>query len=441
MKKALWAAAGLVALVVVLVLTLVTDGGKQAGVPLALPDGSSVIVSTVTFGTNHIYGTALSRVIVKLPPVAQNLAKKLLGRNFSPPRTTVTPQPSLVLWLVTTTNNSTQANAGYYSVFLSDASGFISGPQSSYNVPAGAASSPMALTFAAWPRRDKQIQAEFFYHDPDGGVRHAGRIAFSNPTAGQYPQWQPLPLPARSENGDIAAVLEEFCTGFDDQTTVKSTSWGTNIVTRGTNRIDGHNHSLMRLRFVSPRAEEEWQVVGVETSDATGNSIDNQSSSWSDHWAFSYTPALWPGENAWKLRVEAKRKAGFLPEERIVFKDIPLGDVGETNRISWTTNAAGLILTLDEVCHRAPAREGDWSSRDLSSIKLRHSALPEGTRLDLVEVIYSTGKTNTNTGWSSDGHSRTYWYRFFPAGAKTADLVLAVQRSRYFEFMVEPKLP
>ena len=59
-------------------------------------------------------------------------------------------------------------------------------------------------------------------------------------------------------------------------------------------------------------------------------------------------PGLWPTEAAWKLKVEIKRTEGFRQEEIFMFNHVPLGALDRTNTIAWSTNVAGLTVTLPE---------------------------------------------------------------------------------------------
>src|SRR5207237_3557421 len=122
-------------------------------------------------------------------------------------------------------------------------------------------------------------------------------------------------------------------------------------ITRGTNRLDGRNWSGIDI-LVRPltHTNEVWRGNGVEVSDATGNVAQNSSISWGDESAgFSFQPSLWPEEKAWKLKLEIKRTRGFRPNELLVFKNVPLGELNSSNRIGWSTNVADVRVTLQDI--------------------------------------------------------------------------------------------
>ena len=53
---------------------------------------------------------------------------RLLGARVALLGSTTTPEPKLILWLGRATNNAAgPPGSGYFTAFLSDASGFISG--------------------------------------------------------------------------------------------------------------------------------------------------------------------------------------------------------------------------------------------------------------------------------------------------------------------------
>src|ERR1035437_6910789 len=99
-----------------------------ASVPLSLPDGSVVRLLAVTYGTNHVVVRPLARLIARMPDLAQDVLLRLFGTRAALLASTTTAEPKLILWLGRATNNAASPpGSGYYTAFLSDASGFISG--------------------------------------------------------------------------------------------------------------------------------------------------------------------------------------------------------------------------------------------------------------------------------------------------------------------------
>lgn len=412
--------------------------------PLVLPDGTTMRVLAATYGTNHTIGSRIAGATADLPMVFQNILKRILGRNAVPAQRINTPTPELVVWLDHQTNSgsTTAFMGGYFDAYLGDGSNFISGQEV---MVSSFASSPNAesLQFGAFPRRDPRINLNIFYHDAMGKPHFCGSLPFANPQYHPYPQWQAETLPATKRVGDLEATLKGVESGHGNNSTVRTRRDGSTEVEYDTDRADGRNLTAVALKLRPLKnTNEVWQVAGVDVSDATGNSAHNMTMSWNGNTdAFSFSPSLWLGEAAWKLKLEVKRTEGFRPEEIFAFKNVPLGELNRTNALGWTTNVAGITLTLRDICRRAPFTNNSWSGSQLSNFRFKHADLPTGTQLDLLWVAYDTGKTNRSESWSSSSNEREYDFREIPLEARTADIVFAIQQSRSVEFTVKPELP
>ncbi|HEX3798305.1 MAG TPA: hypothetical protein VH413_06340 [Verrucomicrobiae bacterium] len=437
MKKLL--AAILVVVVIALVCWLALADRKSP--PLAsfvrLPDGSLVRIVAVTYGTNHVIGSPVARVASRLPLFLRDILSEMFGARVQLVGSTATATPQLLVWLDQRTNGpSLPPLNGYCEAVLGDGNDFSSGGQMGLN------SMPMSqvypLYFDAFPRRDRQMTLNIFYHDAKGIAHLTNRLFFNNPLSQTYPQWQAEPLPATHRAGDVEVTLLGMETGHDG-----SVSFIDGGALYGTNRSDGRNSTAVNLKLRSlSNSNEIWQVAGVEISDATGNHINSSSMTWSGQSAsFAFSPSLWPSEAAWKIKFEVKKSGGFSPEEMFVFKNVPLGELDRTNVLEWTTNAAGISATLESISRRAPIKNGAWSSSQVSTVSFHFGGLSPGTQLDLLQMVCDSGKTNHSESWSSSGSERSYSFREIPLKAKTADFTFAVQRSRTVEFIAKPELP
>jgi hypothetical protein len=409
--------------------------------PLSLPDGSVVRILAVTYGTNHVVGRPLARLVARMPAAVQTGLLDLLGKRAALQFSTTTAEPKLIVWLGRATNNAaTPPASSYVTAFLADASGFISGDHAAIY---GWWSNPEQMQFGVIPRRDPIIAVNFFYHSPTGGVSRCGSLPFANPLYGSFPQWQPEPLPATRRVDDVAVTLEQVSTGHDQNSSVRADSNGRVSHEFGTNRVDGQNSTVCFIRLQPLiNSNQVWCVAGEEVSDATGNKARNTSLGWGsiEEGYFSFEPGLWPSESAWKLRCEIKRARGVDPGDTFVFRDIPLGSLGGTNQIRRATNFSGASVILDHTIRRAPNTNSSWSSEELSQVQFTTAGLTNGLHLDLLSARTDTG-TNLDCGsWSSSDRQRTYNYRNVPLEAKTADFTFAVQRGRWVEFTVKPEV-
>jgi hypothetical protein len=424
-KRLLWVFfGGLGLMVLVGIVVAVRQPPAVTSGPLTLPDEAVVRVVGVTYGTNHFLGRPLARFVAHMPAAVQTVFKRLLGSKAVLQASATTPVPMLVVWLGRGTNNATvPPDSGYFNAFLSDSSGFISGEASAY----GWWSNPQGMQFRVFPRRDRVLSLNFFHHSATGGVTRCGSLLFANPFQGKFPRWQPEPLPATRQSGDVAVTLDKVSTGHDQNTTYKSSDGGGRVVEFTTNRVDGQNRTVCAIHLHSlTNTNEVWLVANEEVSDATGNKGANTSLGWGSYedGYFTFEPGLWPNESAWKLRCEIKRAKGFAPGETFVFRDVPLGRRDMTNRIGWTTNVGGVSVTLENICRRAPNTNDYWSSDQLSQVQISMTALTNGLHLDLFSA-QSDGGTNLESGsWSSSGGWRSYSFRKIPLEAKTADFMV-----------------
>jgi hypothetical protein len=410
--------------------------------PLTLPDGSVVKIVAVTYGTNHVIGPPVWRLLAQLPPNLQGVLSRWqwFGNQISKVRTTGTSDPTMIVWLEAATNSVTAPfGNSSFDVCLADGSGFISGNSAWLS---GWWVNPAELQFHAVPRRDRLISLNFFQHNPDGTVRPCGSLVFANPVFGEFSQWRPETLPFTKHAGDVAVTLEKFSTGHDDNTSYKNLSGGRRAVEFGTNRV-GRNRNVSFIHMTSlSDTNQVWRMVGAELSDAAGNRLHSSVTSWGGETEdfFAFEPGLWPSENAWKLKCEIKRIRGFAPEELLTFKDVPLGRLQATNRVGWTTNLSGVSVTLDYISRRAPQTNDTWSANRMSDVHFIIYGLTNDLLLDLVSARVDNGTNLQYPSWSSSGSEQNYYLKNVPLEATNADFTFAVHRSRAVEFLVKPEV-
>lgn len=408
---------------------------------LLLPDGTTIRIVSVTYGTNHLFGTPLGRLVAKLPSRIGRVAKDLLGARAAIHQTYNSAEPSLVVWLERSTNSpAAQILGGYVSAMLVDGTGFVSGDEENLW---GSGRRIERLVFPVVPRRDPVVGVEVSYRGRTGEVDRVGSLSFENPVYGRYPHWTPETLPATKRVGELEVTLNKVSAGHGDSTLHRSGPGNTRVIEFGTNSPTSRGMCvcLLSVRSVSD-SNGVWRVALVRVSDATGNSVRSTSMSWGgdDEPFFTFRPGLWPSEAAWKLACELKRSKGYGPGELLTFRNVPLGLLGATNRIGWTTNFQGVTITLDHVVRKPPLTNGSWSSSQISGVRLTHSTLAMNTHLDFVRLIADTGETVRSESSSSSEADRTYSFRTLPAEAKTADITFAVHRSHWVEFLVKPEV-
>lgn len=407
-----------------------------------LPDGSVLILQGVTYGTNHVLGTPVAKVVSKWPVSIKRGVERVLGPRFTEVQKSTTARPCLKLWLRRGTPPGFAATneTASYTALAADSSGFVSGTECWFS-PAY----PWTLDFEAFPRRDRFITIKIGRAlDGEQGEHHTfcGSFRVRNPVFKAYPQWTPDPKGTRRTNGPVVAQLTRLLTGTDGHANYSTTADGHPTNTWNPCKDYDRTYSVIDATIHPINSSPQgWHITSVTVSDATGNSVKNTSSSRSGEWqGVAFAPSLWPSESAWKLAVKMKRHSGFTSNETFAFTDIPLPEPGSTNQPGWRTNLNGCQVTLAEVCRRNPPVGNYWTSRDSSYVKIVHSPLPDDLYLDLREALPDGAKENKSTGWSSGGLVRHYWLRDLPADAKTLSLFFAVHKGVEMEFLAKPEV-
>lgn len=409
---------------------------------LRLPDGSTVGVAAVTFGTNHSHGGLLAKWLQSLPDAVQDIVPNL-GPHMSY-FSLKTPTPTLVVWLdLLKLSNSPPGymSPGWFEVFLGDTNGFVSGP--GQNLPFVGFGTVFPMQFSAFPRRERVFTLHVYSHDAQGKAKDCGALEVLNPAYHAYPQWQAEILPAKHRAGDVEATLEMFSTGHGTGgMSMGSFSRGTFGIEFPARGEDGENATgcFLRLRSLV-NMNEFWRVDRVVLSDATSNRVSSTSMNITgfEGEAFAFAPGLWTNETAWKLDCEIKRVKGFAPNELFTFKNIPLGSLDQTSQYGWTTNFNGVTVTLDTFVRRMPMTNKLWSSTMLSTAHFSVSGATNDLYIDWVETRTDQGASVESAGGSSSSlGSQERWFLDIPVDAKTLDITFAVHQGRSVEFLVKP---
>jgi len=197
--------------------------------------------------------------------------------------------------------------------------------------------------------------------------------------------------------------------------------------------------SVALVSFNSPRGtNESWFLYDVDLSDASGNQLAAKSrSGMTDSIVFS--PVLWPGEPAWKVKLHLKRKTGFSSNELLTFSNVSIPAIGTTNQLDLTNSIMGIQTVFKQLVQRPPMTNHSYSSRDLSQFRVEHDELDGTNQIDLVSITVhpmGTNMTTSGSSWTEEYHE--YNLMFVPTNATHMDFVFSVQKARFVEFMVAP---
>jgi hypothetical protein len=263
-----------------------------------------------------------------------------------------------------------------------------------------------------------------------------------NPARGEYPQWTPSPLPVSAKSGNVEVRLV-------DLTTEKPAEYG--------ERFPATVCALEAIEDGTPTTN--WAPLAVEIFDATGNH-------WHAYWYrerekiesatrhFKLMGALWPGENAWKIRVSYQKQAGFGDDELVRFEKltIPLrAEIVRPELVHTEEDGSRLELSAllgpnvtrdqaDPISLNIHPRAGTVTIVLKGQLVKRERSLfvlavkdQDGKTIPLVEPVRSLTTAREET-------ILPYVLRFKAAPeTKEVSVLCAVPKTRQFEFVVKPR--
>jgi hypothetical protein len=163
----------------------------------------------------------------------------------------------------------------------------------------------------AFPRRGKTLVVRFLREQGDGKADvPIMQFHITNPQPGPYPIWTPQPWPATRKAGDLTVTLTDFTTGLSASEPTRAAVANEEVVTQLAFDLEAKG-----------RTNCPWQVKYVEISDATGNGWNaiplgtkTKARPHGVTQTMNLSGNLWPGEPAWKLRVELAPAPGVAPD-------------------------------------------------------------------------------------------------------------------------------
>jgi len=419
-----------------------------------MPSGQQYRFVTAVWGTSQEPPTLAAKWLARMPtPMASYVRQKLGSRlDLTPQALPPLSEPAFHVWF-RSTKSSTSPRFG---AVLADHNG-AGYELGQHSITRAGRASWLCWSFHVVPRRS----ATLTLYALDGFGRSSipsaeiGRVSFSNPLFGHYPQWQPEPLPVVKKAGDlevrlVAVVAErQYC----------------NIQLRTSNSEPGAAiSSLPEARFNlmlnSTRGTNEgWVFARTEVSDATGNLrrfVEHNdprlvwpwapppSNSPKSSFACCFGCASWPDEQAWRLKLDFKRSCGHDPQELVTFKNVPVPAVGATNILFLTNGIHGVPIVLkQEFCretNRPPVSRSGFSLSPVlpTRITLQLPGKPADVALDFVRATQDQEWNIQGCSWSPD--SAILLLDSIPTNVATVDIAWAVQKLRSAEFLVKPPI-
>ncbi len=422
--------------------------GEGLPSPQALGDGSVLKVEAISFGTNHYYHEAGPRdwqlAIGKRLPYA--LAASL-GWHFDTKNgwmgITNSRGPSTMA-IFTAREGPGRAASDRIRVVVLDENG-----NSRYGDPAGSSAGTDHLTpahyhqmqswfFPAFPRHGKTLVVRFLREEGKGKAYvPLMQFQIANPQPGPYPTWAAEPWPATKNVGDLAVTLTDLTTGLSESQPTRAALENEPVVTRLALDLEAKG-----------RTNCPWQVKGVEVSDATGNrwlsylrDMKTKVHEQGVTRTMTLPGNLWPGESAWKMRVELSPTPDVPPDELTTLSGIALPGEGSSLPLSQATNLGGFCVRLQKIEREKPRAKAKRPGTLPVTIYFIAEGMPEDCRLSLVKVSDEQGR---KVGIKSGGELQRWQNSFELAVAPDAvrvDCTFGVRKSRFVEFMAKPKTP
>jgi hypothetical protein len=295
----------------------------------------------------------------------------------------------------------------------------------------------------AFPRWDRKILLRVGAWNNNGGGRQEakGQFIISNPARGKpFAQWAAEPIPDTQSDGDLNVTLMKLIYGVP----------GFGNAARSSK--DPMNKAVLAVFHCEQKGAvvTNWQVMRIETSDATGNHVQNNSWSTSrdEHGdaTMTYQYGLWPAESPWKLRVEMSRTSGFNDDEMWTVTNVPVqpgtwNDLMNPGFRGSRTNAAFAETTLNGIHLKLfPAiqitDQNFGNGQRQGGIRVTAEPdLPDGYRLS---IIATDEQGRTLQSWGPNGGGGNYTEQIQNLRAKALTITVALHKSRFVEFTVKP---
>ena len=446
-KKSLWITVlgcllGM-ALLVTLVSALWRAATSQVGQMRRLPDGSTLKLVQVAFTATNSYnysyrkGGPVLRLIAPVLPAFLRNRLDLSGGSFG---FGLEGDTNL---LVITLNRGTPPTAGssvgrlrvfddqgneFDACWGANTLGFLGETVHGWQV-------------RAFPRRSRTVGLKFLARTSNGGWTNAAEFEIPNRLFADFAQWTPEARPTTKTNGALAVTLAQFQSG--------------GLMARrsqGDPMTDPRVTHLVCAFDEAGKPSLDWRVQKLTLSDATGNrwfpylDFVEQEFNWTTNGTVEFLGGLWPGEKAWKLDLEVIRTAGFKPEE-LWEVAMPLPAPGAVATLTNTWEYEGRRVTLVGLASPNTDHAGDfrWVAKWWGEEKNRVYSLAlqlggdlRGWRLSVIRAVDQTGAEVKIVQHGSQDYPTQAVFLKPEDNASAVRLTLALQRSRFFQFLARP---
>lgn len=313
------------------------------------------------------------------------------------------------------------------------------------SVSAGANRQITAIQLNAFPRWDSKFLMRFSAWGPQGQHNSKDAFVVSNPARKTaIAKWTAEPVPDTQSDDDLDVTLTKINYG----------------VSFNGGRGMAANDPASQAVFVSFHAEQKgvtatnWQPIRIETTDAYGNDVFNNS--WSNSRdqngdaTMTYQYGLWPKQTPWKLHVEFSRNSGFHDDELWTVTNVTVkpgtwqdmwgGNYGprtRTNSAVATGTVNGFQLQLFPVFQFTDQNYGNGQKP--GGFRIQSDRSTDGMQMTLVKATDENGRDIPFWGGNSWGNDNSHQFQLQNLrNAKSLNLTIALHKSRFVDFTVTP---
>ena len=410
---------------------------------ITLDDGTKLTLLGTTYGNHH------------MAPGYESL--RTANWIYTAPNTTV-------VWI-----EEEPGNQPIYELLVSDqaTTGCVNIEESHPGTHVEAGVDIYGFVLNAFPRWDKETMLRI---RPYRGSVSKEYFVLTNPAPGTFAQWTPRPLPDTESDGDLEVTLTKLVAG--------APAPHYRGITNGS--VNDPANRCVHLNFdfrENGQSTTNWQAWPVQTTDAAGNwsrgliypyptngvrriwghMINGSYIPPPEHYGmdgYYFQPGLWPNQ-PWKVRLEFIQRSGFSDDELVTFTNVPVKpgtqqdwddewtawDIGKTNFPFTITPATvkGVHLKL-----LPPLLLSDqYSTGHPKDINIVIGADPDFNPKGMNLTVVAATDDQGHDLWSFEtpawaGHYSIEFARVHD-DIKSLNLTLALHKSRFVEFTVQPE--
>jgi hypothetical protein len=416
---------------------------------VTLPNGEKYQFAGTKYTTTPVPPSLAARAVSWLPVALADRARKRFAASLSQNRPGAKfPSPQLVVWFRRLGTNGLPAAPRYNpSVMLADQASVVAGHDGLAGYPTGTAW--LFAAFSIVPRRSRELECHF-YRVLDHGL--IGKVSFLNPLYGQFPQWQPEPLPMVKRVEDLEVRLDRLETGYPPPQ-----GYGTTLTPLekpmfrlGPERgISDARASVFDISLRSSAGYTTWVLRDAELWDATGNRLFDSLglftqpllTDWQSGYSKLMQGTLWPDEAAWRLKLEFNCAAGLATGVLVTFSNVPVLKAGTTKSLKRTAALGPYQVVLEETMLRSQYEAWVLEWR-LELLKAPSGLTAQIIRATVDPGVQVTVRHVTQPRPGSGSYSvEQFDDLLLPGNATAVDVTCAIQKQRMVEFLVKPPKP